>query len=142
MTKVSEVMTGHAKWAVSTDTLVEVARKMRDWQLRLLPIRSEDHRFAGVVTDRDIVVDYVASGTDPARVRVSALPQGRTMTVSADDSLEHALGLMIEHGVRQLPVVDRDSLVGMITQADIGRSLTPSEAGAVVDRVSHVARRR
>lgn len=132
-------MTGHAKWAASSDTLVEVARKMRDWRLRLLPIRSEDERLVGVITDRDIVIGCVADGTDPTMVCVTALAQG-SATAEADDSLEDALWLMLEHGVRQLPVVDDGRYVGMISQADIARNLPPHTVGRVLDKVSNPAR--
>lgn len=77
MATAREVMTDHAKWAASSDTLVDVARKMRDWQLRLLPIRREDERLVGVITDRDIVIGCVADDTDPAMVCVTALHPAR-----------------------------------------------------------------
>lgn len=142
MTKAREVMTGHARWAASSDTLVEAARKMRDWQLRLLPIRGADERLAGIVTDRDIVIRCVADGTDPATVHVTTCAaQGEPVTIDADDSLERALSVMIEYGVRQLPVVDCDVLVGMISQADVARNLAPESIGTIVDTVSRTTRR-
>ncbi|MGI9156470.1 MAG: CBS domain-containing protein [Marmoricola sp.] len=141
MTRAREVMTGHARWAASSDTLVEAARKMRDWQLRLLPIRGADERLAGIVTDRDIVIHCVAEGTDPATVPVTTCAQGEPVTIGADDSLERALSVMIEHGVRQLPVVDCDVLVGMITQADVARHLAPELIGTILGTVSSTTRR-
>jgi CBS domain-containing protein len=45
--------------------------------------------------------------------------------VHVDDSLRAARGLMVEHGVRHLPVKDDDALVGVLTDRDLKRALDP-----------------
>jgi len=42
------------------------------------------------------------------------------VTVGPDDSVEHAAGLMLEHRVSGLPVVDeKDALLGIVTEGDL-----------------------
>ncbi len=51
------------------------------------------------------------------------------MAIAADTTLEHAYRTMIEKGIRHLPVVDGDRLVGVITDRDLRlatSALTPS----------------
>jgi acetoin utilization protein AcuB len=45
--------------------------------------------------------------------------------VHVDDSLRVARALMVEHGVRHLPVKDGDTLVGVLTDRDLKRALDP-----------------
>jgi CBS domain-containing protein len=136
MTTAREIMTEGADCARSDETLADAARKMRDLGVGALPICGDDDRLKGMVTDRDIVVRCVAEGGDPSSTRVSELAEGKPVTIGADDPVDEALRTMIEHGVRRLPVIDGDRLVGMLSQADVARETTPEQAGELVAALS------
>jgi predicted transcriptional regulator len=78
---------------------------------------------ASRITDRDITVRCVAEGRDPTTTRVGDFAEGKPVTIGADDSVEEVLRRMSSHGVRRLPVIDGYDLVGMVSQADVARSL-------------------
>jgi CBS domain-containing protein len=139
MTTAREIMTRGAQCARSDETLADAARKMRDLGVGALPICGEDDRLTGVVTDRDIVVRCVAEGGDPSSTAVSDLAEGKPATIGADDPIDEALRTMIEHGVRRLPVIDGDRLVGMVSQADVARETTPEQAGDLVAALSRAS---
>ena len=44
------------------------------------------------------------------------------VTVDVDDSMHDAMKLMKEHGIRMLPVLKRDKLVGLVTDRDLKRA--------------------
>jgi CBS domain-containing protein len=136
MTTAREIMTAAAECARTDETLADAARKMRDLDVGALPICGDDDRLQGVVTDRDIVVRCVAEGADPTSTPVSELANGKPVTIGADDPIDEALRTMIEHGVRRLPVIDGDRLVGMVSQADVARETTPQQAGELVAALS------
>ena len=131
-----DIMTADATCADENDTLADAARKMRDADVGALPICGEDQQLKGMITDRDIVVQCIASGGDPGTVRVSELADGKPVTIGADDSVEEALDTMIAHKVRRLPVIDGTSLVGMVSQADIARNLPENRIGDLVGAIS------
>jgi CBS domain-containing protein len=139
MTTAREIMTDDATCARSDETLADAARKMRDLGVGALPICGEDDRLKGVVTDRDIVVRCVAEGNDPTSTPVSELAEGKPVTIGADDPIDEALRTMIEHGVRRLPVIDGDRLVGMVSQADVARETSPEQAGELVAALSRAS---
>ncbi len=58
------------------------------------------------------------------------------MTIGADDSVDEALDTMKEHQVRRLPVIDGHDLVGVISIADLARSVEDDKLGDVVDAIS------
>jgi PAS domain S-box-containing protein len=64
----------------------------------------EDGRPVGVITERDVVGHY-AAGADPG---TAAGALGRRDVVQADESrpVRFALGLMVDHGIRRVAVVD------------------------------------
>jgi len=47
------------------------------------------------------------------------------VTVSPEDSLQHALTLLEKHQVHELPVVERGHLIGIVTDGDI-KLMTPA----------------
>lgn len=137
MSKVRDIMTGGAECALTSDTLVEAAQKMRDLDVGALPICGDDKQLKGVVTDRDITIKAVAEEADPAQVTVGSLcPPVETITVGADDSLDEALATMTQHGVRRLPVIDGHDLVGMLSQADIARNCSADDIASLVEAIS------
>ncbi|MBE1514427.1 CBS domain-containing protein [Nesterenkonia halotolerans] len=137
MTKAREIMTGGAECIGEHQSLEEAARMMRDLGVGALPICGENDRLQGMVTDRDIVRECVAAGTDPNQVKARELGGGKPVTIGADDTIEGAIATMTEHQVRRLPVIDGHDLVGMLTQADIARSMPEDRAGELVELISY-----
>jgi len=118
------------------ETLVVAAQKMRDLDVGALPICGEDNRLKGMVTDRDIVVKVLADGGDPNSVTAGSLGEVKPVTIGADDDINEALETMKKHQVRRLPVIDGHDLVGIISQADIAKSLNEGATGDLVQEIS------
>ncbi len=129
-------MTGGVECASVGDTVREAAQKMRDLDVGALPICGDDNRLAGMITDRDIVINCVAEGVDTTEVRVRDYAGDEVVTIGADDDIEEALSTMARAGVRRLPVIDGHDLVGMISQADIAKNLPEEEAGRLLEAIS------
>jgi len=86
----------------------------------------------GVLTDRDIVW-MIAEGLDPKVAEIGQFVHDSLHTVSITDSLSAAMHAMREHGVRRLPIVDREArLVGIVSMDDVlvllGRELADAAA--------------
>jgi CBS domain-containing protein len=96
----------------------------------------EDGRLVGVLTDRDIVVRAVAQGLDPSAAQVGEVASTGPITVAPDQSLDEALRLMAQHQVRRLPVVDGETLVGVLSQADVAMEARDSKTGDLVQEIS------
>ncbi len=73
-------------------------------------------------------------------MRVEELMHARPITVSEDDSLGLAFQLMRWKGIRHLPVLRGDRVVGVLTETDLARCIGPgavlSLEGRVRDRMS------
>jgi CBS domain-containing protein len=131
-----EVMTGGADCIGENDTLLDAAKRLAELDVGAMPICGEDDRLKGMLTDRDIVIKALAQGKDPAKTRAGELAEGKPVTIGADDSVEEALHTMAEHKVRRLPVIDGHDLIGIVSQADLARSVDEDQVGELVEAIS------
>ena len=136
MTVARDIMSPDAECVSEHETLVEAARKMRDLDIGALPIRGDDNRLKGMITDRDITISCVADGADPSTVKAGSFSGEEVVTVGADEDIDEALRTMAEYQVRRLPVIESGELVGIISQADIALALPAERAGEVLAAIS------
>jgi CBS domain-containing protein len=129
-------MTGGAECVGETDTVLDAAKRLADLDVGSMPICGEDNRLKGMLTDRDIVVKVLAQGKDPSEVTAGELGEGKPVTIGADDSVEEALQTMKEHKVRRLPVIDGHDLVGIVSTADLAKSVDEDKVGDLIEAIS------
>jgi len=79
----------------------------------------EGERLAGILTERD-VLRAVGGGLDPDAL-VSRWMTPRPETVEPSATTDEALVLMYQGGFRHLPVVDGETLVGIVSVRDVLR---------------------
>ena len=99
------------------ESLVDAADRMRWYAVGALPVY-ERHALVGIVTERDLTA-AVADGVDPARTLVRDRMTPAPATVAPDDEVADAARTMADLGVRHLPVVEGERLVGMLSIRDL-----------------------
>jgi len=130
-----DIMHPGAECIGADDSVAAAAQRMRDLGVGSLPICGADDRLHGILTDRDIMLRCVAEGRDPAQVRAGDLAQGSLFWVEATAGVGDVLHQMQDHRVKHLPVIENHRLVGMITEADLARSLDEHRLAAFVEKV-------
>lgn len=124
---VRDVMTPEPITVMSTTSLEQAARRMRDAGIGNVIIL-DGEQITGILTDRDIVVRAVAEGWDPGSTPVGEVASRELTTVSPDDSVEAAVNLMRERSVRRLPVVEGGRPVGILSLGDLALERDPDSA--------------
>ena len=118
-------------------TLLDAAKRMAELDVGVLPICGDDDRLKGMLTDRDIVVKALAQGRDPAATTSSEFAQGTVHWIAADAPLDEALGMMREHAVKRLCVMDDNKqLSGIITEADVATHAPEGKTGELVEAIA------
>jgi len=131
-----DVMTQGVECAGENETVADAAKKLADLDVGAMPICGEDERLKGMLTDRDIVVEVIAQGKDPADVKAGELGGEEVVTIGADDSVDEALSTMKDHKVRRLPVIDGHDLVGVVSLADLAQNIDEDKLGDVVEAIT------
>ncbi|AZM92932.1 CBS domain-containing protein [Streptomyces sp. W1SF4] len=129
-------MTPDATCVGADDSILDAAKKMTGLGVGALPICGSDQRLKGMLTDRDIVVKVLGAGKDPATCKAGEFAQGEAVTIGADDDTAEILRTMTQHKVRRLPVIDGHTLVGIVAQADVARSLPDPQVGRLLEALS------
>lgn len=135
-TRVADIMSKDITVIREDETVRDAAERLAQDDIGVLPICDSNKQLKGVLTDRDIVVHIIARGKDPSSTRAREMEQGELITLRPDDSIEHACDLMAQRRVRRLPVVEDGRVVGMVSQADVAKSVSPEQAGRMLTQIS------
>jgi CBS domain-containing protein len=134
-----DIMTPAPVYLEPGDSIASAAAEMANDDIGALPV-CEDGRLRGMLTDRDLVLRVLSEGIDPASVTVGDIVEWtEVVTIGADDPVEEAIRTMKSHAVRRLPVIDGDELVGVVSQADIARSMPDAKVADLVGAISEAS---
>jgi acetoin utilization protein AcuB len=112
--QISERMTPNPTTVAPGDSLAAAKALMEAEGFHHLPV-VEKGALVGIVSEREV---RAHAGFLEA-TKVNAAMIARVVTVPPTASLEEATRSMLDHKVRALPVVDRGTLVGIVTTTDI-----------------------
>ncbi len=105
------------------DSIVDCARRMHERHVGSVVVverRMGAEVPIGMITDRDIAIEVVAFGLDPATLTAADVMSTPDATVKLDADLMEALSIMREQGIRRLIVVKRDGeLAGVLAIDDL-----------------------
>jgi CBS domain-containing protein len=88
----------------------------------------DDGKVLGIVTDRDLVIRWLADGGDVAKARLSDMCSPKLTTVGPDVAVEDAARIMRDKALRRLPVVDSGKAVGIVSLGDLAVQSDPKSA--------------
>jgi len=108
--------------ALATTSITDLSKLMRKNHVGSVVVTGNDgdRKPVGIVTDRDLVVEVLAMGLDPATLTASdIMTTAPAVSRQGDDAL-WALKIMRDRGVRRLPVVDEHGdLTGILAFDDL-----------------------
>jgi len=110
------------------DSIDRAISLLEENDFRHLPVVDRG-QILGMVSDRDLLSavgmqhDEDRLGSSPGAARVGATRIEQIMstparTAAAEDSLQHGAQLMLDAGIRAIPLVYRDRLAGIVTETD------------------------
>lgn len=104
-------------------SIQQAAELMRDHHVGcLVVVRENEGRVepAGIVTDRDIVVELIAKGISIDEVTLGDIMSFALLKVGEDDSIFECAQRMRSRGVRRVPVITNNgALAGILALDDI-----------------------
>jgi CBS domain-containing protein len=138
--RVREVMTKEIITLSPDQHLHSVDDLMKVAGIRHVPV-VDNGRLVGIVTQRDLfraAMSSVLEFRDSAargwleRIRVAEVMTREVATASPDWPIGRAIDTMLERAIGCLPVVERDKLIGLVTDTTLLRLLGRMVSGGVV----------
>ncbi len=116
--RVADLMTKTVVSIDATATADEAAKLMLDNRIDSFPV-TEKGKLVGIVTGWDVLTKVVAKTLNPSKVRVREFMTRSPITCAPDCSVLQATKLMTKSGVKHVPVVRDDEVVGIFTTHDV-----------------------
>jgi CBS domain-containing protein len=136
--KARDIMTPKPFFVSPTDKVSKAAEIMRYEDIGGVPVCTHPStpRLAGIITDRDIVVRWVARGHHADCLVSEVMTPVPLLSVQPDADISEIVGKMESGEVRRIPVVSDDGiLIGIVAEADIATKLSPEVALPLRKRV-------
>ena len=130
MLHVQDLMSTNLFTLKKSDSLMAAKSLMELARIRHIPVVEKDDVFVGILTHRDILSSTLSKLADvekdvqdeiEASIPVSEIMRDDVIAVDPKTKLRDAAELLLNHKYGCLPVVEKDKLVGIITEADFLR---------------------
>ena len=102
----------------SSDNVLSAVRRLVENNIGAAPVL-EGGRLAGVFSERDLMTRVIVAGKDPATVPVDEVMTRDVVVARSTESVHDCLARMRAAGIRHLPVVEGDRLVGFLSLRDL-----------------------
>ncbi len=110
---------GSRVWSISPDaTVFDGLTLMAQKNIGALLI-IEGGRPVGIMSERDYARKIILEGRSSRDTRVRSIMTTPLVSVGPDDSIERAMQVMTEQRVRHLPVMDGDTVRGIVSIGDL-----------------------
>ena len=110
---------GRAVWSVSPDaTVYEAIERMSKNHIGALMVLSEE-KLVGIISERDYARKVILKGRQSREMRVREIMSGSVLYVNPETNIDECMRLMTSRLVRHLPVLEGESVVGMISMGDL-----------------------
>ena len=102
-------------------TVIDAVNTMNDHRVGSVLVL-EDGYPVGILSERDVLVRVVAAHRDPRQTLVRDVMTTRLYTASRDHSLLEVMKLMTDRRCRHIPVMDGETLVGLVSIGDLTKA--------------------
>jgi CBS domain-containing protein len=100
-------------------TVAHAASELASRRIGALVVLSRSGGVIGILSERDLVRGLAEHGPALFEQPIDSLMTTEVVTVAPDLPVLNALGLMTKRRIRHLPVVDGESLVGIVSIGDL-----------------------
>jgi len=121
--EVGDIMTEDIATVCPGSSVVSAAKIMSDKNISCIVV-SDNGNISGIITETDLLKKGVAEGNDFRKMTVEQIMSSPVHSVQRNFSVLETGQIMENKEIRRLIVLEKEQLVGIITQTDIVRVLT------------------
>ena len=110
---------GNSVWSISPNiTVFHALERLAEKHIGALVVVEND-KVVGMFSERDYARKVILKGKSSVNTTVAELMSTTVYTVSPADTIEECMEIMSERRIRHLPVVEDETLVGLISIGDV-----------------------
>ena len=111
---------GDDVWSISPNaTVFEALRRMADKDVGALLVMEADH-LVGMISERDYARKVILQGKNSRDTLVGEIMTSKVITIHPDQTVQECMGLMNDHRIRHVPVVDEgEHVLGVVSIGDV-----------------------
>jgi CBS domain-containing protein len=100
-------------------TVLEAVAVLVEHRIGALLVQDGAGAVAGIISERDVLRKCQHHAAELGQIRVREVMTPDLIVCGLADDVGHAMGLVTEHRVRHLPVMDEGRVAGMISIGDL-----------------------
>jgi CBS domain-containing protein len=115
---------GHEVWTIGPDaTVFEALEVMAARHIGALVIVDDGDKPCGILSERDYARKVILLDRGSRETAVSDIMTSELLTVTTRQTTADCMGLMTDHRIRHLPVVEDNRLIGIVSIGDVVRAV-------------------
>lgn len=130
---------GHDIWSVTPQSpVIDAIAMMAEKGVGALMVM-DGERLAGVISERDYARKVILQGRSSRDTPVADIMTSDVISVSVHDTVDHCLGVMTDHKIRHLPVMDEGKLVGVLSIGDLVKAIIDDQRHQIESLEQYIA---
>jgi len=100
-------------------TIEEASEMLAENHIGAVVVTNDAGHIAGILSERDIAVALPQYGGALGETKVSEIMTCDVVYCTTETTVQEVLNIMVGNGIRHLPVVDQDKLIGVVSLRDV-----------------------
>jgi CBS domain-containing protein len=129
----------HVATVDTTALISEVVQTLSDRRIGAVLVMDQSEQMMGIVSERDVVRSLAANGNRTLEMTAGQLMTRAVQVAHPDTTVAEAMRIMTAGRFRHLPVVEHDTLVGLISIGDVVKARIMEQETTVESLSAYVA---
>jgi CBS domain-containing protein len=122
-----------------TALVPEIAQVLSERRIGAVLVMDSAEQMLGIVSERDIVRSLAANGVRTMEMTAGQLMTRTVQVAHPDTTVDQAMQIMTKGRFRHLPVMDHDTLIGLISIGDVVKARIMHQDTVVESLTAYVA---
>lgn len=118
------------------ESVYDAIRRMAEHNIGALLVLGPDGALTGILSERDYTRKVILKGKSSKDTPISEIMTAPVVCGSPEQNLEEAMALMTDKRVRHLPVVQNNSVVGVVSIGDLVKAIIADQK-FIIEQLEH-----